>query len=173
MKVDCIKLGYLEENCYLLEKDGEYLLVDPGEDINKILSFIKGKNIIGILVTHNHFDHIDSLEELVSKYHYPVYNYSNLREGKKKIGVFDVDIIFTPGHTKDSVCYYFRDDKIMVTGDFLFKGTVGRCDLEGGDINEMYHSIDKIKRCDDDIIIYPGHGEESVLGDEKKYNPYF
>ena len=173
MKVDCIKLGYLEENCYLLEKDGEYLLVDPGEDINKILSFIKGKNIIGILVTHNHFDHIDSLEELVSKYHYPVYNYSNLREGKKKIGVFDVDIIFTPGHTKDSVCYYFRDDKIMVTGDFLFKGTVGRCDLEGGDINEMYHSIDKIKRYDDDIIIYPGHGEESVLGDEKKYNPYF
>ena len=153
MNVDSIELGYLRENCYLLEKDGEYLLVDPGEDISKILDFIRGKNIIGILVTHHHFD--------------------NLKEGIKIIGNFNMEVIFTPGHTKDSVCYYFRNEKIMITGDFLFAGTVGRWDLDDGNEGEMYNSIEKIKKYDDDIIIFPGHGDSSVLGNEKKYNPYF
>ena len=173
MKVDCIKLGYLGENCYLLKKNDEYLLVDPGEGINKILDFIKGKNIIGILVTQHHFDHVDSLEKIVDMFRYPVYSFDNLKEGIKKIGKFNVEVIFTPGHTKDCVCYYFRDDKVMITGDFLFKGTVGRCDLLGGDEEEMNNSIKKIKKYDDGIVIYPGHGEKSVLGEEKKSNPYF
>ena len=173
MNVDSIELGYLRENCYLLEKDSEYLLVDPGEDINKILEFIKNKNIIGILVTHHHFDHVDSLDVLVDKYHYPVYSFDNLKEGVKVIGKFNMEVIFTPGHTKDSVCYYFRDDKIMITGDFLFAGTIGRWDLDGGSEEDMVNSIEKIKKYNDDIIIFPGHGDSSVLGDEKKYNPYF
>ncbi len=173
MKVDCIKLGYLEENCYLLNNDDEYLLVDPGEDIDAITNFIEGKNIIGILITHHHFDHVDSLEKLVEMFNYSVYSYDNLKEGVKKIGKFTMEVIFTPGHTKDSVCYYFKDDKIMITGDFLFNGTVGRCDLEGGDLNEMYDSIERIKKYDDDIVIYPGHGESSTIGDERKNNPFF
>ena len=61
----------------------------------------------------------------------------------------------------------------MITGDFLFKGTIGRCDLDGGNFSFMYDSIQKIKQYDDDIVIYPGHGESSTLGEEKKYNPYF
>lgn len=171
MKVSSVRLGYLEENCYLLENGCECLLIDPGEELFKILDFIRDKNIIGILITHRHFDHVDSLGELVSRYHYPVYDYHNLREGNNKIGSFSFEAIYTPGHTSDSMCYYFMSDKVMFTGDFLFKGSIGRCDL-GGNEEDMVNSIDKIKKYDDDIVIYPGHGESSILLYEKKYNPY-
>lgn len=171
MKVSSVQLGYLKENCYLLEKDGECLLIDPGEELSKILEFIHDKNIVGILITHHHFDHVDSLDELVSMYHYPVYDYYNLKEGNNKIGNFSFEVVYNPGHTSDSISYYFRDDKVMFTGDFLFKGSIGRCDL-GGNEEDMAHSIKKINSYDDDIVIYPGHGESSLLLDEKKYNPY-
>jgi glyoxylase-like metal-dependent hydrolase (beta-lactamase superfamily II) len=70
------------------------------------------------------------------------------------------------------VTYYFKKNKIMFTGDFLFKGTIGRCDLEGGNIRKMEESLRIIKEYDNDIKIYPGHGDSSILGDEKKNNPY-
>lgn len=172
MKVDSICIGDLEENCYLIQNKDEYLLVDPGENLEAILKFIRGKNVIGILITHSHHDHVGSLDELVKRYHYPVYQFSNLKEGKISIGSFNVEVVFTPGHKEDCVCYYFRDEKIMFTGDFLFRGSIGRCDLEGGNELEMIQSIEKIKKYDDDIVIYPGHGEISILGYEKKYNYY-
>lgn len=173
MNVDCIKVGRLRCNCYLLEKDGKYLLIDPGEELDKILKFIDGKDIIGILVTHHHFDHVDSLNYLCNQFGYSVYEYGNLVEGKKKIGPFLMEIIFTPGHTEDMVCYYFRSEKVMFTGDFLFRDTIGRCDLEGSSEEDMKNSIEKIKKYDDDIVIYPGHGVSTILGREKMYNPYF
>ena len=173
MKVNSICIGELEENCYLIEEDNQYLLVDPGEDLEAILKFIRGKDVIGVLVTHSHHDHVGSLEELVKMYHYPVFRHDNLKEGKLNIGPFSMEIIFTPGHKEDCVCYYFKNDKIMFTGDFLFRGSIGRCDLEGGNELEMVQSIEKIKMYDDDIVIYPGHGESSILGIEKKFNPYF
>ena len=156
MRIDVIKVGGLECNCYLLEKDNQYLLVDPGEELNKILHFIHGKDILGILITHYHYDHVGSLKYLQDHFHYSVYDFFHLEEGVKIIGPF-----------------YFREDKVMITGDFLFKGTIGRCDLDGGNFSFMYDSIQKIKQYDDDIVIYPGHGESSTLGEEKKYNPYF
>ena len=173
MRIDVIKVGGLECNCYLLEKDNQYLLVDPGEDLNKILHFIHGKDILGILITHYHYDHVGSLKYLQDHFHYSVYDFFHLEEGVKIIGPFVMEVIFTPGHSKDMVSYYFREDKVMITGDFLFKGTIGRCDLDGGNFSFMYDSIQKIKQYDDDIVIYPGHGESSTLGEEKKYNPYF
>ena len=88
------------------------------------------------------------------------------------MGPFSIEVIFTPGNKEDGVCYYCREDKIMFVGDFLFKGTIGRCDLEGGNEMEMFHSIKMIKQYDDDIVIYPGHGESTILLYEKMYNPY-
>ena len=61
----------------------------------------------------------------------------------------------------------------MFVGDFVFKGTIGRCDLEGGDYNQMKESIKKLKTYPKDTILYPGHGDETTLEDEIKYNPYF
>ena len=172
MKIDRIVVGNLQENCYLLEKNQKYLLVDPGEDITKILEFIKEKNIIGILITHHHHDHIGALQTIIDKYHYPIYDSNNLKEEIKNIGPFQIEIIPMKGHSKDMLCYYFKEDKIMLTGDFLFKGTIGRCDLEGGNELEMKESLKKIKQYDDNIIIYPGHGPSTTLKEEKLHNIY-
>ena len=172
MNIDKIVIGPLEENCYLLEKSNKYLLVDPGEDLEKILDFIKEKEILGILITHHHHDHIGSLKYLQDKFNYKTYQYNNLKEGTISIEPFNINIIFTPGHTSDSVTYYFKDEKIMITGDFLFKNTIGRCDLETSSISDMQKSINKIKEYPNDIKIYPGHGQSTTLGNEKEFNPY-
>ena len=172
MNIDKIVIGPLEENCYLIEKNNKYLLVDPGEDLEKILDFIKEKEILGILITHNHHDHIGSLKYLQDRFNYKTYQYNNLKEGTISIEPFNINIIFTPGHTSDSITYYFKDEKIMITGDFLFKNTIGRCDLETSSILDMQKSINKIKEYPNDIKIYPGHGQSTTLGSEKEFNPY-
>ena len=96
----------------------------------------------------------------------------NLKEGKITIGPFDIEVIYTKGHTNDSVTYYFKEEKIMFTGDFIFKNSIGRTDL-GGNTKDMIESINKIKHYDDSIIIYPGHGEYTTLSSEKENNEFF
>lgn len=173
MNIKCIKVGYLRCNCYLLEKDNECLIVDPGDDLEKIEKLIKDKNIIGILITHSHFDHVASVSDLVEKYGYQVYDLNNLSEGINSVSGFSFEVIKTFGHTMDCVCYYFRDENVMFTGDFLFNGTIGRCDLMESDYSMMLKSIEKIKKYPDCVVVYPGHGKKTILGDEKLNNPYF
>lgn len=93
-------------------------------------------------------------------------------EKEYEIGDFKFRCVFTPGHSKDSVSFYFPDDEAMFVGDFLFKESVGRCDLPGGSVLEMNASISKIVEYDDNISLYPGHNEFTTIGDEKKNNPY-
>ena len=173
MRVECIKVGFLECNCYLLVKNNNCLIIDPGDEIDKIIKKIGNLDVCGILITHNHFDHIGCVRELCDKYNINSFDYHNLKEGLNKINDFEFYVIYTLGHHNDCCTYYFKKDKVMFTGDFLFKGDIGRCDLDGGDYNLMLKSIEKIKEYDDDIIIYPGHGDSSVLGIEKKNNIYF
>ena len=92
---------------------------------------------------------------------------------KKKNGPFTFNIIYTPGHSADSITFYFKQNNIMFTGDFLFYDTIGRCDLEGSNINKMKESINKIKRYSSNIIIYPGHGKSTTLDREFNKNVYF
>ena len=72
----------------------------------------------------------------------------------------------------DSITYYFYEDKVMFTGDFLFKGTIGRYDFPESNVEEMIKSIKKIKQYNSNITIYPGHGEKTTLENELKNNPY-
>lgn len=173
MNIEYIKVGNLKCNCYLIEKENNYLLIDPGDDIEAIEKFIQGKTIQGILLTHFHFDHTASVEDLVEKYHYKVYNDNNLKVGENKIANFNFEVIPTPGHTTDSITYYFKEDKVMFTGDFLFYQTIGRCDLIESNPSQMEKSISKIQDYPNDITIYPGHGIKTNLGYEKSHNPYF
>lgn len=172
MNIKCIKTGFLEENCYILEKNNECLIIDPGSDFDKIKSNIKSK-VLGVLLTHRHYDHIGALEQLLNEYKVPVYEKMNLDEENYKLGNFSFNVIFTGGHSEDSVTYYFYKNKVMFTGDFLFFNNIGRCDLEGGNFSEMKKSIDKIKRYSGDIKIYPGHGVATNLSREKEKNVYF
>lgn len=175
MNVDILIVGPLRTNCYLVHKDKKCLIIDPGSNENFIIKAIREKELepIAILITHHHQDHDECSDSIKSIYNIPIYDMNNLFEGNSSLGEFIFEVIYTPGHTEDSICFYFKKYNIMFTGDFLFKGSVGRTDLETGSYEDMIRSIEKIKTYPDDTIIYPGHGEITNLGIEKQENKYF
>ena len=173
MKIDIIPVGYLKCNCYILEIDNKVLIIDPGDESKKIIKCIGKREPIGIIITHYHFDHIGAIDDLIKKYHIGVYDRYNLEEGINQIDKFNFEVIYTEGHKEDLITLYFKEDKCMFPGDFIFKDSIGRCDLEGGSESAMMESIEKIKKYDKDITIYPGHGEKTTLGYEINNNPYF
>ena len=82
-------------------------------------------------------------------------------------------LLGTPGHTVGSCCYSFDDDKILISGDTLFEGSVGRTDFPGGSSQALVRSVhEKLFDLPDDTIVYPGHGGATTIGDEKLYNPF-
>lgn len=173
MKIEIIKVGNLECNCYLLDIDGKILVIDPGDDADEIIKVIGNREVVGIIITHYHFDHIGALDEIVNKFDVNVYDRNNMNEGNNKIDNFIFEVIYTPGHKEDCITIYFKEDKVMFCGDFIFRDSIGRCDLAGGNIKEMINSIEKIKKYNRDIIIYPGHGDKTSLGYEINNNIYF
>ena len=218
MKIDKVVVGDLQCNCYLLEINGKVLVIDPGDEADKIIDKIEricieiygadgielsddvikyinnlerlgygnlpvciaktqyslgDREVVGIIITHYHFDHIGAKSEIVNKYNVLVYDRNNMIEGLNKIDDFMFNVIYTPGHKEDLITIYFKEDKVMFCGDFIFRGSIGRCDLPGGDIREMINSINKIKKYDRDIIIYSGHGDSTSIGYEINNNMYF
>lgn len=194
MKIHKLKLGILRTNCYILERNNNCLIIDcpsdKNEDLNKINQVCKDKNLLGILYTHNHFDHIAGGH----RFNIPQFmqendiatlkNQINLAENhnvenlilpnvksfdevpKEILAIFKFEILETPGHTNGGVCILFRNEKICFTGDTLFKGIIGRTDL-GGSIKEIKQSLRNILKLNPKIRIYPGHGYESTIGEEK------
>lgn len=164
MKLETLVVGVLQENCYILVKNNKVLIIDPGDDASYIDKYINN-NLVGILVTHHHFDHVGALDFLKEKYH--------VLENSVSDPDFKFEIIDTPGHSSDSKTFYFKEINSMFVGDFIFKDGIGRCDLPTGNVNEMIESLNKMTKYNKDIIIYPGHGEASTLGMElKKYINY-
>ena len=173
MDIKTVVTGYLDENCYILIKNKTCLVVDPGDDYNKIKDEIGDNKVLGVLITNSHFDHIGALRNFLTKRSIKIFKRSNLLENKDyTIGDFTFKCIYTPGHSKDSVTFYFEEDKKMLIGDFIFKDSIGRTDFPGGSDIEMKQSIEKILTYPDDIELYPGHNETTTLGEEKKNNPY-
>lgn len=171
LKVLCIVNGYLEENCYIIHNNKYALIVDPGSEKDKIINEIEKYklDVLGILITHYHDDHVCTLDEIKDYYNKSIiFDYKS--KTNNKIKPFEFKIIKNYGHTMDSVSFYFEKEKIMFTGDFVFKDTIGNYDIENESI--MFESLKRFKSFDDDIKIYPGHGESSSIGYEKKYN-YF
>ena len=163
MKIDKVIVGPLETNCYVLSINNKCIVIDPGDEYNKIKKVINNREVVGVIITHHHFDHIGALkyfdrELLLDK--------SNLEEKEYNIDNFNFEIIYTPGHKEDSITIYLKKENIMFTGDFIFKGTIGRMDLPGGSYKDMQESLDKINKYDRNIKIYPGHGEETILKNE-------
>ena len=172
MKIEIVKVGYLKCNCYILYMDNNALIIDPGSDTDKIIKVIGNRIISGIVITHHHDDHDGGVNSLLNKYNTKVYDRYNLNEGNHTIAKFKFEVIYTPGHKEDSICLYFKEQKIMFVGDFIFKNSIGRCDLPGGNIDDMLKSLKKIKKYDKDIILYPGHGQKTTLEYEINNNPY-
>lgn len=90
-----------------------------------------------------------------------------------KLGNDELEVLFTPGHSPGHVCFYDRASKFLIGGDVLFNGSVGRTDLPGGDFTTLEQSIKtKLYTLHEDVIVYPGHGDSTTIGDEMKTNPF-
>ena len=161
MKIETVVVGDLATNCYILSKDNKVLVIDPGAEIDKIRKVIDNREVVGCIITHYHFDHIGCIN-----YFDNIFDIHNMKEGINIIDPFTFEVIYTPGHKEDLICIYFKEENVMFVGDFIFKDGIGRCDLEGGDIIKMSNSIKKISNYNKDIVIYPGHGDKSILGRE-------
>ena len=168
LNIICIINGELEENCYIIHNKKDALIVDPGSEEDKIYKVIDELKLTvkGILVTHYHFDHVLCLDKVKGKYKVDIIDYKN----RNNISGFNYEIIENYGHTMDSVSFYFKKEKIMFTGDFVFMGSIGKYDSDNEEI--MYESLKRFCKLDDDIVIYPGHGPSSTIGYEKDNN-YF
>ena len=99
---------------------------------------------------------------------------SYLTEGQIiSLGGTDLRILFTPGHSPASVCFYSKDDKWLIGGDVLFYESIGRTDLPGGDHQTLIRSIrQQLFILPDEVVVYPGHGPQTTIGYEKLFNPF-
>lgn len=164
MNIKNIIVGNLKTNCYILELGEECLIIDPGDDFDKIRNIID-KKVVGVLLTHYHFDHVGALDDVLNYYNVTCFDKSNLVEGNNNISNFSFEVVFNPGHTLDSISFIFDDN--MFSGDFMFLGTIGRCDL-GGDFELMKNSIRNILKSNINYKVYPGHGNYTYLDYERK-----
>lgn len=167
MNIKKVIVGELEENCYILTKENKVIIIDPGAEAEKIKNEISGE-VIGIIITHHHFDHVGALNELKKCFNVPIIDYQN----KIILEPFDYKIIENPGHTKDSISIYFAYEKIMFCGDFIFQGTIGRTDLPTGSMEKMKNSIKTLLTYDENITLYPGHNEHTTIKKEKENLEY-
>jgi hydroxyacylglutathione hydrolase len=207
MKWFRLPLGPLQTNCYVLtEKDGSCLIIDPGEEGNKLHSWLKEKKLkpSAILLTHAHFDHIGAVDFIRDLYSIPVYLHTKeakwlsdpslngsgkfmmiepikikdadvyfQKEEECQIGSFQFQVLETPGHSPGSVSFYFKDEALVVSGDALFQGSIGRTDLIGGSHDQLMKSIhDKLLTLPEDTLVLSGHGPETIMVDEMNSNPF-
>ena len=184
------------------ENSGESLVVDPGDMSAELESTLDGKDIKYILLTHGHYDHILAAAGLKQKtgapvaigkedadclhdddlsragLHFPLLQQKIhadilLSDGSKlDFGGKKINVIHTPGHTPGGVCYIFEDERVIFSGDTLFRLSAGRTDFETGSDYDMALSLKTLASLSGDYAVYPGHGPATTLDFERKHNPY-
>ncbi len=210
---EIIPVGMLQCNCSILgdETSGEAIVVDPGDDIPRIMKLLEKHRLAvkQILITHAHIDHIAGAARLKQLTGAPIlYNPRDLPlvqmmdvqatwlgmptpevhapddalEDGRVIAIGAVgngppaltgNILHTPGHTQGSVCLHLPTQQLLLAGDTLFAGSVGRTDLPGGDTRTLIRSIhDKLLTLPDTTIVVPGHGPSTTIGNERESNPF-
>jgi len=200
MTIKKYSLGELQANCYFLIEDQDCLIIDPADDASFILEELQRQqlNLVGMLATHGHFDHIGAVGEIQLSLDVPLHIFEEdqflidrLGETAKHFLGFDphfikpkkikyiknnflitnyeLRIIKTPGHTPGSCCFYFADENALFTGDTLFKEEIGRTDLSYSSKDDLKKSLKKIFELPRETIIYSGHGEDTIIEDEKIY----
>ena len=107
MKINRVIVGVLDTNCYVLEKNNKCIIIDPGDEYNKIKNIIGNKEIVGVIVTHYHFDHIGALNNFDKKL---ILDRNNLDEKEYNIEGFNFNVIYTEGHKEDSITIYFKEE---------------------------------------------------------------
>jgi glyoxylase-like metal-dependent hydrolase (beta-lactamase superfamily II) len=203
VKIIQIPVGPLVMNATLVmdKESKETIFFDPGDEIERILEIAEAENmnITRLIATHCHVDHIAGANLAIKKLDLPLeicplgkeilgnvgpiaaafgYVASEIKEGGYlnegdivNIGKTEFSILHCPGHSPDSLCFY--TEGILIGGDVIFRGSLGRTDLPGGNTKQLMDSITKkIYLLPNDTAIYPGHGPKTTLTREKKENPY-
>lgn len=193
-----LHLGPMKNFVYLVgdPESPEVAVVDPAWDVPAILEAAESehKRIVCAVVSHHHFDHINGLPKLLKKLDVPVYAQRTEIEFSEhlrhfgsamkpmgpgdtiEVGRLPLKLIHTPGHTPGSQCLYCRG--ALLSGDTVFVNACGRCDLEGGDPEQMFDSLNRVLgELPSDTRLLPGHDygdvPESTLQRERQQNPYF
>jgi hydroxyacylglutathione hydrolase len=182
------------------ENTKEVLVIDPGDESDRILDLINENdyNVKYIVCTHAHFDHVGAVPDLKKEtgakiviHRDEIEIYKNTREqaallwgyeldplpepdmivsegDKLVIGKLRFEILHTPGHSPGGICLY--GEGILITGDTLFAGSVGRTDFYGGNMEKLKSSFKRLMSLSDEVRVLPGHGPESTIGKEKTDN---
>ncbi len=202
MNIHTLPIGPLEANCYIVENGKDALIFDASDYTEPVLEILKQKNlkVQAIICTHLHFDHVSGVADFVELTKAPAYagkgdldykadflssgvqygmpkakNFEaqELKEGLVEYGSISCEQISTPGHSLGGFCFYFKEGEFLITGDTLFRHSIGRSDFFGGNHQQLIDSIrKKLFILPDNTKVYPGHGGFSCIEDEKKSNPF-
>lgn len=204
MVLEVLPVGPLSVNCSVVadERTGKAIIVDPGAEAEKIIEVAENFEVIAIVNTHGHIDHVGQVRRVKEHFGVPFYLHpedvylieDEIWEGfasyikaepcpppdkylednmEISVGDLKVKVIHTPGHTPGLCCLYIEEERVLIAGDLLFKGSVGRWDLPGGDPQKLKESLRKVfTGLPDDTIVVCGHYEETTIGHERQFNPY-
>lgn len=202
IKVDCIEVGPYQTNCYLIRDNNQAVIIDPGDDFFRIEKLILKYNIEvkKIILTHGHIDHIGAVSQLkkitnapvlihpddagmltdvkvnLSAYHDTEFTADAADEFIKEgdiieVGEIRLKTLHTHGHTPGGIS--LLADGLVFTGDALFWGSIGRTDLPGGNFETLIKNIkSKLLTLPDETVVYPGHGPQTTIGNEREINPW-
>jgi glyoxylase-like metal-dependent hydrolase (beta-lactamase superfamily II) len=203
MDARCFTVGPMQENCWIVRGDGSdrALVIDPGEEPERLQRAIDGLGVTveAILITHTHFDHVGAVAPLaratgapvycpqlevpvladINSYVFPGYGPyepydadATVAGGERlELAGLELDVIFTPGHSPGHVSYATED--VVLSGDVLFAGSIGRTDLPGGDHATLLRSIATLlDALPDETRVLPGHMGATTLGRERATNPF-
>jgi hydroxyacylglutathione hydrolase len=187
MKIAQIPVGSMLNFSYIVydEKNSIGAIIDPSWDLEKLLVFLEKNNITAkyIINTHTHFDHILGNDHISDITKAEIIQHEKSTQKKERsvvdhenisIGELNLEVLYTPGHSEDSICLIVNKESI-ITGDTLFVGNCGRVDLPGSNPEKMYDSLSKVANLDDSLVVYPGHNygstPTSTILDEKTNNP--
>lgn len=193
-RIHALELGPMENFVYLIEDraSGRAAVVDPAWEVNKVLTLARARDvrITDILLTHSHHDHINGIEEVLAAHDAQLHLLKSeaqfwgrqlqrptLHHGGDVIdlGETAIQVLHTPGHTPGSACYHLHGD--LITGDTMFVYGCGRCDLKGGDPEQMFDTLRRLRtELPGETVIHPGHNYSvqatNRLLDEAQGNPF-